>query len=219
MKDEEDIEDIDTDTEPDIKDDDMGLKDNDLFNDSFGDFGLGEEGRSAMEKHSELLKELTDFDPQLKETINNWLGIVWDEEKKKYVPNPYVEPIMNMKCAVWCIGFLKTYAKKTNIITDISRQDYDDFQMDIIDVVYLDLGVREDFGIKSDDLRRISTELFHTALLVLMGAGDGKYNKLLKESVQRTENIQMTDRPPAQAMGKTKGMGMIGNLKNKLLGR
>jgi hypothetical protein len=60
-------------------------------------------------------------------------------------------------------------------------------------VIWFNIGLREDFGIKnSGDMIRIGTELQHSAELVLMGAGDGEYNKLLSTATQRNENVSYT---------------------------
>jgi len=200
----------------DFKDD---LKD-DLFTDNLGDWGGFDGGTPpAMEKHSELLKELTSFDPQLKETFKDWLGLKWDDGLGDYVKDPNVKAILNYDGAVWCIGFLKTYAKKTNIITDITHEDYNRLQVDILEVIYLGFAPkRKQFEVRDhEDLKKICTELYHAAILVLMGAGDGKYNRLLKESVQRTENISYSQNQ-GQGAAPSKA-GWLNQLKGRLLGR
>ncbi len=47
----------------------------DDYGDEFDDIG----GLPPMEKHADLLKELTNFAPYLKDTVNGWLGLSWDE--------------------------------------------------------------------------------------------------------------------------------------------
>lgn len=162
----------------------------DLFNEdlSFGDFGSGP---APMEKHSELLKGLTDFGPFMREKVNGWLGLTWDEDQKKYVRDPQNEPIMNKKCASWCIDYLRNYARSNNIITNIGKQEYINLVDDIIDVLWFNLALRaEEFNLKdSGDILRVCTEMQHTAELVLMGAGDGKYNELLTKTTHRNESI------------------------------
>ena len=133
---------------------------------------------------------------------------------------------MNRRCAAWCIDFLKTYTRENNIITHISREEYNNIVEDVIEVLWFGIGTRTGmFGIKSDaDLMRICVEMQHAVELVLMGAGDGKYNKFLSESTQRTENVSYAGAPMpqqgygmAQPMGKKKGIG--GKLKKFFLGK
>jgi len=146
------------------------------FNDDF--YGALE---NPMDSKSDLLKELTNFDKYIRDLITGWLGIYWDAEYGKYKRNPQSKPMMNQRCAVWCISFLRTYARENNIITNIGRKEYEDIITDIIDVVWLNIGTRYvEFGIESTgDVLRICTEMQHAAELVLMGAGDGKYTKFL----------------------------------------
>ena len=145
-----------------------------------------------MAKHKDLLKELTDFAPYLKDKFNGWLGIIWDAEKERYVKNPYLKPVMNMQCAFWLIDWLKTYARDNNIITDIDYTDYNFMKKDIIDVLWLNVGTRdEEFGILEEgDILRICVEMEHAAALVLMGAGDGKYTKFLQGANYFNHNLQ-----------------------------
>jgi len=220
--------------EPVISNDPLDEIDNNEFNDDNlfdEDLGLGDMGGGvpAMEKHSDLLKGLTNFDKYIKDKVNGWLGLVWDGKTKEYVVNPNIEPIMNGKCAAWCIDFLKTYTRDNNIITNIGREEYMNIIEDVIDVVWLNLGTRYDeFGLKNNgDIMRICVELQHSAELVLMGAGDGKYNALLTETVNRNESVTYQGTP---AMGQShyggmtmdaqpiKKTGFLGTIKNKLLG-
>jgi hypothetical protein len=174
--------------EDDLSDIDLNSDLNDNSNNM--DF-MGDNGNfTPMNKYNELLKDLTNFDEIIKDTIRSWLGLVWNDEKKEYIKSENLEPLLNYKGAAWCIGFLKTYAKKTNIITTIRKEDYDFMHLDLIEVIWLGLGTREDFGIKNNsDLLRIGVELEHTAILVLMGAGEGKYNNLLSTTNTRHENV------------------------------
>ncbi len=145
---------------------------------------------SPMEKHADFLKDLTNFAPYLKETVNGWLGLIWDHSTGTYEKDPNGTPIMNAKCASWSVSFLKTYARNNNIITHIGKNEYIFLVDDIISVIWYNIGLREDFGIaNSGDVLRICTELQHSAELVLMGAGDGKYNELLSTATQRNENV------------------------------
>ena len=161
----------------------------DDFNDNFDDLndfnddrgGFSADGQIAMEKHSDLLKELTSFAPYLKATVNNWLGVTWDDLKKKYVVNKNIEPIMNIKGVTWCIGRLGTYTRKNNIITNISSADYKAIIMDLIKELWLNVMTRKkEFGLTNNgDVLRVCNELQHAAELVLMGAGNGKYTTFL----------------------------------------
>ena len=166
--------------------------DDDYYDDDLG----GDSELTPMEKHSDLLKELTNFSPYLKDCFNNWLGITWNEETKTFRRNPSLLPIMNEVGAAWCIGVLKTYARSNNIITDIGRREYDNIMGDIIDDLWLNIGCRDDFGIKHEgDILRVCNELEHAASLALMGAGDGKYNKMLSTTISRTEHLTQQNNP------------------------
>jgi len=213
-------EDLDDEPEEDIKDlgDDLD-NDDDMFKDDLGFDDFGGETRAPMEKHSDLLKELTNFEPYLKETVNGWLGLVWDEEKAKHIPSKDIKPIMNSICAGWCISFLKTYTRKNNIITHIGKYEYKFLIEDIIDAVWLNIGLRSDeFGIKNNgDILRICTELQHAAELILMGAGDGRYNTMLGTVTQRNENITMQQRPENPII-KQQQMGALNKIRDFLTG-
>lgn len=214
------------------KDDDDGLAEDDVFKDEdLGDFdGLGDSSISPMEKHNDLLKDLTNFDPFIKSKVNGWLGLVWNSKNQNYEKDPEAEPIMNYKCANWCIDFLKVYTRNNNIITNIDRESYGTLVYDIIDVLWLNIGTRaEEFEIKNNgDILKICVELQHSAELVLMGAGGGEYNKLLSTVTNRSETVNLSQQGP-QAMGygyehpqvnnRMKPGGFINNLKQKLTGR
>lgn len=219
------IEDIDIgDEEPEEDNKEEALDDeledeDDMFKDDLGFDDFGGETQAPIEKHADLLKDLTNFSPYLKETVNGWLGLVWDESKSTYIPSKKVEPIMNSICAGWSISFLKTYARKNNIITHIGKSEYKFLIEDIIDAIWLNIGLRsKEFGIKSNgDILRICTELQHAAELILMGAGDGKYNQMLGTVTQRSENITLQQRPENPIV-KQQQMGNLEKLKNFLAG-
>ena len=168
-------------------DDNIDNFDND-FND---DWDMGS-NNIPMEKHSELLKQLTNFEPFLKKKFNEWLALSWDEKQNKYIKNPLLEPIMNIKCANWLISFISTYARQNNIITDIGQDDFNYIREDIIETLWSNIGLRaKEFGIDNyGDVQRICTEVQHTIELVLMGAGDGKYNQLLRDTHKETTHTQ-----------------------------
>ena len=177
-KDFDDFGDLDNSDNKDIDDDfDDYYKENGVDDDLNLDSGV-----MPMEKHNDLLKQLTDFAPFFKDIVNSWLGLVWSNQEKKYVKDPNIQAIMNIHCASWCVDFLRTYARKNNILTNISKKDYDEIQEDMIYVVWPNIGTRADmdFGITNDgDIMKICNQLEHSAKLVLMGAGDGKYNDVL----------------------------------------
>jgi hypothetical protein len=181
-----------------LDDDDLDSKDNDDFlddldNDDF-DFG-GSDSLPPIEKHSQLLKELTDFSPYLKETLNNWLGISWNEEEKRYKKNPYLKPMLSVQGAVWCISFLKTYVRNNNILTHISQEEYQNLLVDAVDTIFLNLGTRKELGIQSNgDLIRVCNEMLASISLILMGAGDGKYSKVFNTVYQHNVNENMRDK-------------------------
>lgn len=183
--------DLDFDDEEDIKEEDDGFGaeidgDDDLFG------GIDDaDTRQPMNKYNDLLKDLTNFSPYLKDCVNSWLGLVWNEEKKMYVRDPQLKPIMNYQGASWCIGFVKTYTRQNNILTHIGKEEYESIMSDIIENIWLNIGTRaEEFGINNDgDILRICNEIEHAAELVLMGAGDGKYSQFLGTTIHRNENI------------------------------
>lgn len=194
------------------------------YNDMWG----GQDAIPPMEKHNDLLKELTNFNPYIKDKVNGWLGLVWSETNGKWVRDSNIRPIMNKRCAAWCIDYLKTYTRNNNIITNIGRKEYEFLIMDIIEVVWLDIGTRcETFGIRGNaDLHRICIEMQHAAELILMGAGDGKYNKLLQEATTRHENVSIQPGMDQQQYNIGYGMGVqqpkklsaMGKLKKFLTG-
>jgi len=217
---EEDIDDLEE--EPIEDGDDLGGED-DYLGDTFGDDFYGEESTSPMQKHADLLKGLTNFSPYLKESLNNWLGITWDEESKSFKPNPSIKPIMNIYGAMWCIGLIKTYVRDNNIITDIREQDYKNILSDHIENIWLNLGTRKEFGIKNNgDLLRVANELEHAAALILMGAGDGRYNKFLGTTIHRTESVGNTPgaiQPYMLGNQAPKKSGFLDKIKRAIIGR
>jgi len=196
MKKNNDLENEEDDILLDEKDNlDNSDDDDNIFNDDFDfdDFDSG--GKSTLQKHGDLLKDLTNFAPFIKDKVNGWLGLRWSQEEQDYIKDPNIRPIMNQKCAAWCIDFLKTYTRENNIITHIGGDEYKNLIIDIIDVVWTDIGCRtEYFGIKNNcDLHRVCVELQHAAELVLMGAGDGKYTKFLSSSTSRHESVNLSN--------------------------
>lgn len=174
---------------------------------------------TPMERHSDLLKDLTDFESYIKDTVNGWLGRYWDTQKGEYVNNPNSKAIMNEQCAVWCTTFLKTYARKNNIITNISHEEYKNIITDIIEVIWLNIGVRyKEFGIMdTGDILRICTEMQHAAELVLMGAGGGKYTQFLMGTYNQSESGNPMMDNKRMTMQNQKA-GIVNRMKNWLWG-
>lgn len=198
--------------------------DEEINGDITDDFGMTGAGDTPLSKHSDLLKELTNFDPYLKEMINNWLGLRWDQEKGEFTKDSYVKPVMTAQGAAWCLGVIKTYARNNNIITNISHEEYKNIMEDHIEAIWLNLGTRiSDLGVIDDgDLLRVCNELEHAAALILMGAGDGKYNDFLGTSMTRHENIN-TNAGGNNLMGigyqpAPQKAGMIEKFRQKIIG-
>jgi len=188
---EKDIVEIDNDDElenniPDI------LDNNDDFNDDIiDDFGSG--SGSIAERNPELLRQLMNFQPFLKTKINGWLGLIWDEDKKTYVQNIYVVPMMNMRCANWCSTFLETYTRDTNIIANIDRDTFYNLMSDMTSNVIINIYTRMDeFAIKSiGDAKRITEELLHSAEIMMCSIGGGKTADILQATVNRSEHVNV----------------------------
>ena len=201
-------------SEEEIKDSELDGMGDDNF-----DLGLGFDDygdQAPMTKYSELLKELTNFDPIIQRRIRNWLGLEWDENVKDYTQKKAA--IINEKGARWAIGCLETYQCKPNIITNLAREEYMNLKVEIIDLCWLVFPTKfDEFEIKdSADQYRLSNELQHSAFLVLAGAGDGKYTKFLGESHSVHENISLQ---PTQSNIRRNNDGFFDGLKKKLLGR
>ena len=191
-------------------DDDLDPLNDPLGDDMFGDDFYGMGGQSPLDKHKDLLKDLTNFAPYLKDTVNNWLGLTWNEDKGKYTPSQYIKPIMSIQGAAWCIGLMKTYTRGNTIITDIGEEEYKNMLTDHISAIWLNLGTRPELGIKDDgDLIRVANEMEHAAALVLMGAGDGKYNKMLGTTYSHHTTGAIN---PNQGMGMIPGQMMPGQM-------
>jgi len=223
---EKELEEVD-----DLEDNPKDLEGMDDLDEDYGDDltdDYYEDSQPPMEKRADLLKSLTNFDQYQKDAFNNWLGMIWNEDQGKFVQNPNIKPIMSIKGATWCAGVMRTYTRDNNIITDISYDEYRNIMIDIINNIWLNLGTRDDIGIKEEgDLIRVANELEHSAALALMGAGEGKYKQFLGTTVSRHENINQQ-----QPMGGGQGFGYpmqptmipqktgaIGKIKRMILGR
>lgn len=192
--------------------------DDDLFREDLDD-GFGGDmggGFSPMEKHSDLLKSLTDFEPFMKVIVSEWLGMVWSEKEEKYVEDKGVEPTMNLYGARWCVNFLRVYTRDNNIITNLDKDTYADIMSDVTETVFLNIGCRaEEFGILNDgDILKVSNQLCHATSLVLVGTGGANnYKDLLTKSVSRNENVSYSEQtggrgymPPPQKKGFLSGV-------------
>lgn len=173
-------------------------QDQDIFNEDLGgdydnlydDYNM----QQPMEKHNDLLKRLTDFDKFCKDRANTWLGLVWNQETKKYERDKNMQPVMNKKGADWCIGVLKNYTRDNNIITTLDENEYTIIIGDVIDTIWYNIPVRKaEFGIRNNgDALRICNEIEHDIRLALTGAGGGKYNQLLTSTTNRHETVNLT---------------------------
>ena len=187
------------------------------------DFGMNDtfdnytSDNMPMEKHAELLKQLTNFDKYIQNIFNAWLAITWDEVQKKYVRNPNITPIMNIECASWCISFLSTYTRNNNIITTIGKKEYVNIIKDTIMVSWLNIGLyHKKYGVTSvGNIMRICNELEHAVSLVLMGAGEGKYNALLKDTTKYNDSPNMNMQYPQNGVVKN---GLFQKARNYIFG-
>ena len=178
--------------------DDNNFSDNSSFDDFNSFDGFSDAGYSPMEKHNDLLKQLTEFEKYLKKMVAEWMGMVWSEEKSRYVKSKYLRPIMDIRGARWCMNQMRVYARDNNIITDLDQQNFRFIMEDVIDTTYLNLGSRaEEFGINNDgDLILVANQLIHTAMLILLGtAGERNYKDLISTTTTRSENVSMTPQP------------------------
>jgi hypothetical protein len=197
------------------------IDDNPIDDDYNDDFYPDMSQPTSIQKYNDLLKELTNFNPIIADVVNGWLGLTWNERNEKYETNPNIIPIMNMKGAMWCISYLKTYAKKTNLITHIDADEYKWLYWDINRVVWIDFATRDDFGVKNNqDYHRIGMEIVHTALLVITGAGGGKYNQFFGSTTMRTEHVNVGNNQQGQMQMpmQKKKVGLLGHVKNMLVG-
>ena len=187
-----DKDNIDLDDSLDLSDDLIEDTCQGLYDDSIAD---DSHGGTALDRHTDLLKDLSNFDSKLEDVFRHWLGLIWSEEEKRYIPDPDIEPIMNLKCAKQCLIFLKTYARDNNILTDIGNQEFKYIEDDMIDSIMFNIIPRKkEFGIKSNgDAVFIETQLLHWAKLVLMGAGDGKYFERLSKVTTRSEVVNLNN--------------------------
>jgi len=200
-------------SDEDLSDSEINNND-DFFGSSFDDMDMG--GGSPMTKYSELLKELTNFDPIIQRRIRNWLGLEWDDSVRGYIQKK--SAIINEKGARWVIGCLETYQAKPNIITNLGREEYMSIKIEIVELAWCIFPTKFDSFDVMDaaDQWRLSNELQHSAFLVLAGAGDGKYTKFLGETHTIHENVNLQ---PNQQQRPQQSSGYMDGIKNTLLGR
>jgi len=209
----------------DIHKKDDSFNDNDFFQENLGNGmdNFADHGIMPIEKHSDLLKSLTDFNPFLKTMVAEWLGMVWNQEKEKYIHDPDVMPIMNVKGARWSVNFLRVYTRDNNIITNIDKDTYRNMMYDVIDTALLNIGTRaEEFAINNDgDVILVSNQLIHSTSLVLIGASGNKvYNDLLGStvSVNRSENFTQQQPNNSTMGGMSKKSGFLDGVKGMFKG-
>ncbi len=173
---------------------DFKLEDNDFDPNFLGDDFSGF-GPSNYEKQNDLLKNIMDFESYIKQLINGWLGLVWDEEKNKFVKDPYQTPIMNTIAANWCSNLLRTYARASNVITTINEDIYNEMMIDVGRVIIINVRSRsEEFGIKNQgDASNIINQLIASVKLMLSGLAGGKMGDVLKTTVHRQESLVLND--------------------------
>jgi len=190
---------------------DYDLGDNNLYDnsnydnyDSFDSMGLS----APIDRNNDLFKQLTNFSPFLKIMVADWLGMVWNDKEGKYLEDPTAKPLMNILGARWCVNFLRVYTRDNNIITNIDKDEYADIKDDIIETSWLNIGTRsEEFGIKEDgDILKVCNQLYHAAILVLMGAGGMKtYSDLLTSTTQRSESVHVDPNRTQENQGRGSG--------------
>lgn len=174
----------------DIKD-----KDFDDFND-FDDFGSSFSGQSPIDRHNDLLKDLTNFEPFLKKLTIEWLGLIWNEKEEKYKESKSLKPIMNEIGVSWCINLIRTYARNNNILASLMDDHYRELIDDLIDTVYLNIGLRsKEFGITSNgDIIKVCNQVYGCVVLILSGAGKtSNYRDFLGTTVNRNESIALNN--------------------------
>lgn len=204
-------------------------QDNDLdLNDDLNDFDfMGDDfGRTPpMERHSDLLKGLTKFDPFIRTLYNNWLAIVWNEEEKCYKVDNNLNPIMNKNGANWHASFIQTYVRDNNILAHLDREEYYDLLEDVNRTLLLTYAKRyEEFGFNCyADVIRVWNEVEDASLLALSGAGGGKYSDFLGGGIvqyrgQFSEQQGNYPAPNTPYPYPHKKRGVFGRMFDKLVG-
>ena len=162
-------------------------EDIDDFNDDLNSISSVTESRAAMEKNPDLLKYLTDLDGFYKELAIEWLSLIWDQKEQDFVPDPLIEPMVNIRFVKWAIPYMKTYVRKNNYIVHLEKEDYKNFMEDVIDDVYTTIAVRKkDFGIKEQTtMLTVSSQMVNSVGLMLTGSGGGRDDCAFRRYRQR----------------------------------
>jgi len=186
------------------------------INDGMGDFGGG--GPNPMEKHNDLLKDLTNFDPYLKKKMYDWMGYKWDDDKARYVPEPDIEALLNYKGAKRLISILGTYTRGNNILTNLDDNSYKELIGDLVETLCYSIGPdMQEYGIESNSKFLLLINDIEAAVkLVLQGAGGGKYTEFLGTTIQRNESV--SGNIQNQQQGPQIKTGFWGKTKNMLMG-
>jgi len=206
-------------------DDDMGLDldsdpEDENYNydidDNMGDFGGG--GPNPMEKHNDLLKDLTNFDPFMKKKMYDWMGFKFDDNSGTYVEEKNIEPLLNYKGAKRLISILGTYARGNNILTNLDERSYKELIGDLVESMCYSIGPdMDEYGITSNSkFLLLLNDIEATVKLVLQGAGGGKYTDFLATTVQRNESV--SGNIQNQPGGPQMKQGFWGKTKNMLMG-
>jgi hypothetical protein len=205
----EDIEDINHIT------DDYQENDNIGFDSGYSD------SISPHEKHNDLFRDLTNFDPFLKKQIAEWLGMYWSEAEGKYLRDTNVEPVMNIHGARWCVNCLRTYARNNNLITQLDKKTYNELYLDIVETVYLNIGTRtKEFGIrKLGDIKLVCEQVLHSSVLILIGAGGtNNYKDMFTKTTSRSESVSLNPNGTLQQPDYKKP-GFMNRAKSLIFGR
>ena len=189
----------------------------DFYDTDFDEGGFGGGGIAPMEKHNDLLKELTNFDPFIKEKFYDWLGWKWDQEAGKYIEDTQADPLLNYKGAKQMISILSTFARKNNIITDLDKNSYMEMVGDLNESIAYSIGTNmELYGIKSNaHMLLLWNDVEATVKLVLQGAAGGKYNILLSTTTNRSENISGN---PNMGQSQQNKRGMVSKIRGMFMG-
>jgi len=155
-------------------DNNLGLSSNDMD-------GLYGADISTMDKHDELLKNLTNFEPYLQDKFFQWSATYWDKDKRKLLKDDDFTPIMNIRGAKYFISYLQTYVRGNNVITVLDAKTYQNAMNDTLKTTVHAIAEHyETFQIHSSaDQSRILDEMENSVALILSGSYAGQYNKFL----------------------------------------
>lgn len=153
------------------------------------DKGLSNDYNEISSAQANLLKSLVDFDSRLRSIVSSWLGLIWDEEQKKFIKNPNATPVMNEKGVNWFIDLFRTYLDKTNTLTTITKKSYLEIKHDVITLTWDNLAFRKDeFGIKNTgDMAKIGMQVEHCVDLLLLSLRGAGLKGVIKENYNYSE--------------------------------